>query len=201
MNKDERRRRKLGIPKKGAPEFIEKMRSTTKDAMYKPEVQEKLRKPRNKLSMEHRLKLSNALVGKMPKNIMFGTGNYGNIHRGDYECSKGSVYFRSMWEANYALYLDFLKQKDQIKDWEYEKDVFVFDKIQFGTRSYRPDFKVFTKDGLFEYHEVKGYMDSKSKTKLKRMAKYYPEFKVVLIDAPVYNSIKKQLGKMLNFYN
>jgi hypothetical protein len=200
LSNGERHRRKIGRLKKGTPEWLERIRSRTKDAMYKPEVQFKIRQTRSPLTLEHRIKLSNAKFGKMPKNTMFGTGNYANIQRGDYECSKGSVYFRSKWEANYALYLDFLVEKKQIKAWEFEIDVFVFDAIQFGTRSYRPDFKVFNNDGTFEYHEVKGYMDSASKTKLKRMAKYYPEVKLILIDAPVYNALKKQIGKMLNFY-
>lgn len=201
LSKDERHRRKLGQLKMGTPEWLERIRSTTKDAMLKPEINIKLRKPRRPQSLESRIKHSNALAGRLPKNMMFGAnGAYPNIQRGDYECSKGSMYFRSKWEANYALYLDFLVKQKQIKDWEFETDVFVFDKIQFGTRSYRPDFKVFTNDGLFEYHEVKGYMDSKSKTKLKRMAKYYPDVKLILIDTPVYNDIKKKIGKMLCFY-
>ena len=110
------------------------------------------------------------------------------------------MYFRSKWEANYALYLDFLIKNKQIKDWEYEKDVFVFDKINFGTRSYRPDFKIKNNDNSIEYHEVKGYMDGRSKTKLRRMLKYYPEIKLILIDQKVYLDIAKKIGKMLNFY-
>ena len=131
---------------------------------------------------------------------MFGNNHYPNVQRGEYECSKGSVYFRSKWEANYALYLDWLIAQKQIKAWEYEADMFMFEQIKLGTRSYRPDFKVFTNDGLFEYHEVKGYMDSKSKTKLKRMAKYYPEVKLILIDKEYYADLKKKIGRMLNFY-
>ncbi len=136
----------------------------------------------------------------MPKNKWFGSNHYSNIQSGDYENSHGTMYFRSKWEANYALYLDFLVKQGEIDHWEYEVDCFMFEQIKLGTRSYRPDFKVFNKDGTFEYHEVKGYMDSKSKTKLKRMAKYYPEVKLILIDQPVYNDIKKKLGKMLGFY-
>ena len=141
------------------------------------------------------------MAGKLPKNMMFGSnGRYPNVQRGDYENSKGTMYFRSKWEANYALFLDFLVEQNEIKSWEYEADVFVFDQIQFGTRSYRPDFKVFNHNDSFEYHEVKGYMDSQSKTKLKRMAKYYPEVKIVLIDSNYYRDLKKKMGKMLHFY-
>lgn len=202
MTKSERHRRKLGKPKMYSEEWLEKIRATTRDAMSKPEVQEKLRRPKGPMSLEARIKHSNALAGKMPKNLGFGYANshYPNVQRGDYENSKGTMYFRSKWEANYALYLDFLVERGEIKSWEYEIDVFIFEEIKFGTRSYRPDFKVFTNDGDFEYHEVKGYMDSKSKTKLKRMSKYYPEAKVILIDSVFYRDLKKKLGKMIGFY-
>ena len=125
---------------------------------------------------------------------------FGNVKRGTYDINGKKIFFRSKWEANYALYLDFLIKQKQIKKWEYEPDVFVFEKIKFGTRSYRPDFKVFNIDGFIEYHEVKGYMDKKSKTKIKRMAKYYPIIKLAIIDKDVYKDIKIKLGKMLKFY-
>lgn len=124
----------------------------------------------------------------------------GRFHQGQYECSKGSVYFRSMWEANYALYLDFLIKQKKIKNWEYESETFFFEKIKLGTRSYRPDFKVFSDNGTFEYHEVKGYMDAKSKTKLKRMAKYFPSVKVVLIEKVFYADMMKKLKGVIKFY-
>lgn len=129
-----------------------------------------------------------------------GSGSYANVQRGDYECSKGTVYFRSKWEANYALFLDFLVKNGDIVSWEYEPDVFIFHEVEFGTRSYRPDFKILTVDGLFEYHEVKGHMNPQSKTKLKRMAKYYPDEKIILIDGKYYNSMYKQFKKILNLY-
>lgn len=192
--------RRHGHLEKGSVAWIEKIRAKTTEAMLKPEINWKLHQPRKIASLESRIRHSNLLAGRMPKNTMFGANNYPNIQRGDYENSKGSMYFRSKWEANYALYLDWLVKQKQIKEWEYEKDVFIFTEIQFGTRSYRPDFKVFTNDGKFEYHEVKGYMDSKSKTKLKRMAKYYPEAKLILIDSIYYRDLAKKIGKMLNFY-
>ena len=182
------------------PEWLRKIKAKTSEAMMKPEINWKLHQPRRATSLASRIHHSNMLAGKMPKNIMFGNNHYPNVQRGEYECSKGSVYFRSKWEANYALYLDWLIAQKQIKAWEYEADMFMFEQIKLGTRSYRPDFKVFTNDGLFEYHEVKGYMDSKSKTKLKRMAKYYPEVKLILIDKDYYADLKKKIGRMLNFY-
>lgn len=201
MTRDERYRRRKGHVKQHSPEWLEKIRARTKEAMYRPEINSKLRQPKSPMSLEARIKRSNALAGKLPKNMMFGSsGTYPNIQRGDYENSKGTMYFRSKWEANYALFLDFLVGKGEIKNWEYEPDAFIFEEIKFGTRSYRPDFKVFNHDGTFEYHEVKGYMDSKSKTKLKRMAKYYPEVKIVLIDSTYYRDLVKKVGKLLSFY-
>ncbi len=99
-------------------------------------------------------------------------------------------YFRSTWEVLYARYLEWLKMKGEIMDWEYEPDTFWFESIRRGVRSYTPDFKVISENG-HEYHEVKGYLDSRSKTKLKRMAKYHPKDKVILIDKDFINSIKK----------
>ena len=136
-----------------------------------------------------------------PYNVgnSFNSG-YENVQRGDYENSKGTMYFRSKWEANYALHLDFLVKHKKIKSWEFEPDRFIFESIQFGTRSYIPDFKIKNNDGAIEYHEIKGHMDGRSKTKLKRMAKYFPNIKLVLIDSDYYNILKKQASKLENWY-
>lgn len=105
---------------------------------------------------------------------------------------KGKKYYmRSTWEMNYAHYLDWLKKKKEIKKWEYEPDTFWFNNIRRGTCSYLPDFKIYQNDGTVVYHEVKGYMDSKSATKIKRMAKYYPNIKLIVIQKEEYKSIMK----------
>src|SRR6478735_2231686 len=82
-----------------------------------------------------------------PKVIQKGTqftsnGSFQNVKRGDYETSKGLTFFRSKWEANYALYLDFLVKTKVIKDWEFEAQTFFFEKIKSGTKKYIPDFKI-----------------------------------------------------------
>ncbi len=92
-------------------------------------------------------------------------------------------FYRSDWERKYALFLELLKSKHMIRSWKHEPKTFWFLKIKRGVRSYKPDFKVVTREGQTEYHEVKGWMDPKSKTKLKRMAKYYPNVVVKVIDA------------------
>jgi len=118
------------------------------------------------------------------------------------DCKKSQnpkgTYFRSQWEANYARYLMFLMDKGSIQRWEYEPETFWFDKIKRGVRSYLPDFKVWeTIDSEPYYVEVKGYMDSKSKTKLKRMAIYYPAIRLELVDRKKYFEIKNKLSSII----
>ncbi len=151
-------------------------------------------------SIEVREKMSEVMKGTMPTNLQNEGCAWSNIKRGWYDINGKKMFFRSKWEVNYALYLDFLIEQKQIKKWTYEKDVFIFEKIRLGTRSYRPDFKIYNNDLTIEYHEVKGFMTPKSKTKIKRMAKYYPDIKLLIIDKDVYGDIKSKLGKMLKFY-
>lgn len=134
----------------------------------------------------------------MPKNIP--SHPFGNVKSGNYETSKGSTYFRSKWEANYALYLDFLIKQNVVKDWEFEADTFFFDKIKSGTKKYIPDFKVTMIDGSVEYHEVKGFTVARDRTKIRRMAKYFPEIKLVQIDKTFYNDLYKKFKTVLHFY-
>lgn len=203
-NRGERWRRKVGKLPFGTAEHKALISKSTRNGMQSPAVKEKLHKKRRKMSYKHRQIYSDRLAGKMPANIMLpGTqrlGRFTNVQRGYYEINGRRLFFRSKWEANYALYLDFLKENGEIKEWEYEADVFMFEQIKLGTRSYRPDFKVTNKSGTVEYHEVKGYMDAQSKTKLRRMKKYYPDMKVVLIEKDFYMDLKKRWGKMLKFY-
>jgi len=99
-------------------------------------------------------------------------------------------YYRSSWERNYARYLNFLmKHFGEIKKWEYEPETFWFEKIKRGMRSYKPDFKIFFKDGHIEYHEVKGWMDKRSLTKIKRM-RIYHKIEIKIIDKVFFKSIK-----------
>lgn len=112
----------------------------------------------------------------------------------------GGMYFRSSWEANWARYLNWLKSIGQIERWEFETETFEFKAIKRGSRFYLPDFKVFNKDGSVEFHEVKGYMDQKSMTKLKRMAKYFPDVKVIVIDKKQYNSVRSKVSSIIPFW-
>lgn len=203
MTKEQRERAANSLRKRytgeSGIELKERISKATILAMKNPEVQDKIRKPRSVLSLERRMQISNNLAGKMPANLLYNN-SYSNIKRGYYNINGDSIFFRSKWEANYALYLDWLIDHKEIIKWEFEPDTFMFEAIKLGTRSYTPDFKIFNNNGDIEYHEVKGYMDSKSKTKLKRFAKYYPYLKLVLIDSVTYSLLKKQIGKICKFY-
>lgn len=123
-----------------------------------------------------------------------------NVQRGWFDINGKRIFFRSKWEANYALYLDFLVKNKQIKKWEYEKDIFLFEKIKNGTRSYRPDFKIYNLDETYHYDEVKGWLTPKSKTQLNRMRIYYPKIVLNVIDRKSYGAIKRKIGKILHFF-
>ena len=101
------------------------------------------------------------------------------------------IYVRSACEANYARYLNFLKDAKQIQGWEYEAETFEFP-VKRGTRFYTPDFKVTNTDGSVEYHELKGYMYAKGKTALARMGRHHPKVKIVLIQKSEYEAIRRQ---------
>lgn len=91
-------------------------------------------------------------------------------------------FYRSTWEVKVANYLEFLKKNNLIFDWEHEPHTFWFENIKRGVRSYKPDFKVTNFDTTHYWIEVKGYYDSKSKTKIKRFGKYYPNERLMVID-------------------
>lgn len=108
------------------------------------------------------------------------------------------IYVRSSWEANFCRYLNFLKSKEMIYKWEYEPDTFWFHEIKRGTRSYLPDFKIWDKQDSTPYYiEVKGWMDAKSKTKLDRMAKYYPHVRVDIVGRKEYEEIRSKLSRVI----
>lgn len=106
-------------------------------------------------------------------------------------------YYRSRWEANYARFLQFIKDQNLIKDWKHEPKTFWFEGIKRGSVSYLPDFWVEATNGDVSFHEVKGWMDDRSKTKLKRMAKYYPEVELIVISTKEYKALEKQVGHII----
>lgn len=107
------------------------------------------------------------------------------------------IYFRSKWEKNYAAYLEWLRSRDEILAWQYEPETFWFAGIRRGVVSYKPDFLIVERSGERVYHEIKGFMDPQSATKLKRMAKYHPTVKVVLISKRQYYAIAAQVRNLV----
>lgn len=125
------------------------------------------------------------------------TNTYSRCRRGR-RADIGDMFFRSSWEANYARYLNWLKANNKIHRWEYEPDTFWFFKIKRGVRSYTPDFKVWETASSAPYFiEVKGWMDKKSVTKMKRIAKYHPSVRVVLVSAKDYKALSKQCSALI----
>lgn len=84
----------------------------------------------------------------------------------------------------------------QIYGWEYEPRTFEFP-VKKGNRFYTPDFKVWPSGVDYEWHEVKGWMDANSRTKLARFARYFPEEHLVLIDQDVYRSLAVQMCSLI----
>ena len=92
---------------------------------------------------------------------------------------------RSGWEANVARVL----KLHDIK-FDFEPEVFYFP-VKRGTKAYTPDFYLKKTD---EWIEVKGFLDDKSRTKIKRFKTYYPEkFEKLIIITSKYNKKCKQL--------
>jgi len=149
--------------------------------------------PNSKLnSEEFRQKKSDRMSIFMNERLKNNSvNNYNRVKRGMVTIGGKKFFARSSWECNISAYLEFLKSKKEIKDWEHEVETFWFEKIKRGVRSYLPDFKITNNDGSTYFIEVKGWMDDKSKTKLKRMKLYYPNIKIEVIDNDVYKSIKK----------
>jgi len=161
------------------------------------------RKAATKITSEQREEMT--LKGRKTRMERYETLGRPVVQTNPYSHARGGTrddlgfYVRSRWEANYARYLRFLKDKGEIHDWEYEPDIFVFHGEIRGSISYTPDFKVTENNGRVVYHEVKGWMDSKSKTKLKRMKKHYPDVEIIIIAWKEYNAISKYSGLIENW--
>jgi len=115
----------------------------------------------------------------------------GNIAGGSYRKDL-KQYFRSKWEANIVRYYNFVGIK-----WVYEPQEFEFHKIKRGSRFYKPDFYLPEQD---KFIEIKGWLHSGDRTKLKRFKKYYPEeFAKLEFIIPDKYSRSKANGEILKF--
>ncbi len=118
--------------------------------------------------------------------------------KGGHRADLGGQYFRSAWEANYARYLNLLIKLGAVESWEFEPETFWFHEIKRGVRSYLLDFKVkYKNESKPVYVEVKGWMDVKSKTKISRFQKYYPEHRLEIVDAKAYRTIERKWSSVI----
>lgn len=109
----------------------------------------------------------------------------------------GVTFFaRSKWEANYARFLQWLKTRGSILEWEHESEVFFFE-IEAGNMSYMPDFKVTLKSGIIEYREVKGWMDERSIEKIRLMGEVHPTLKLRLIRGDWFSRNARRLQRII----
>ena len=103
---------------------------------------------------------------------------------GWYDVGDQHEYFRSGLEYRWAQYLELLKGLGEIVKWSYESRRFEFKKIRSGTVFYTPDFLVLY-GAPYEpdhcWHELKGHLAQRDVTKFRRMAKYYPGEKLILV--------------------
>jgi len=86
------------------------------------------------------------------------------------DCCGRELVFKSQWELSYAKYLD-----DNGFEWEYEPHKFILDGY-----SYTPDFSVVTGKGI-EYHEVKGWLDDRTVSRILAFARKYSDLKLKII--------------------
>ncbi len=139
-----------------------------------------------------------ARIGNAKYGTLATTHPHGSWKQSWREIGSQRIYARSRWEANYARYLQFLLDSGEIAKWEHEPETFWFAGIKRGCMSYLPDFRVTNKDGGIEYHEVKGWMDPRSVTKIKRMAKYHPGVKLRIIDKDWFRQNGKKLAMVIH---
>lgn len=124
---------------------------------------------------------------KMGFNEVFHQQPFG--HRRTLTYSNGrTITTKSNGETRFALFLDILQATGTVRAWDYESKEFWFEDIKRGTVSYKPDFVVDWWNGGRIFYEVKcGKFRQKDCTKWKRLAKKYPDTKLVLVIDRNYN--------------
>lgn len=156
---------------------------------------DKLQETWDKPDAEKRKQKYSDVMKERQSNNNFG-GSYHHIRIGK-RSDLNDMFFRSSWEANWARYLNLLKQNKDIYKWEYESERFEFP-VKRGIRSYTPDFKVWDNNGDIYYYEIKGQMDISSEIKFRRMNIYYPYIRIILIERKQYRVIAKKYRYLID---
>lgn len=146
-----------------------------------------------------------AFVGKLQKGVIEARGShvFNNRDKASWKAGWREIggvrnYYRSRWEANYARYLEYLKQQSLVKEWIHEPKTFLFENVKRGKRSYLPDFLVVWFDGSIEYHEIKGWVDDRSKAAMALMDQQYPEIQMVYFFGKDYKIIEKRASRFVD---
>ena len=109
---------------------------------------------------------------KKPKTVRTASANFARAKKGKRPDVHPTYSFRSATEANVARVFEYTKVK-----WNFEERVFTFPDRKVRPFQYIPDFEVTKGTKLFPvgWYEVKGWMDSKSRGKLRTFKREYPE--------------------------
>ena len=109
---------------------------------------------------------------KASSPVQTATANFARVKKGIRPDVHPTYSFRSPTEANVARIFEQTNTK-----WVYEERVFVFPDRKVKPFQYIPDFEVTKGSKLFPpgWYEVKGWMDSKSRGKLRTFRQKYPE--------------------------
>jgi len=144
---------------------------------------------------EHKERVFKAYITKQEKgNWKHNEGDLKKTWKGQWaQVGSHYHYFRSSWEIRYAQYLEERWNNGEIEGWDPEESTFFFEDTSSSVRSYTPDFTVYENDGSETYHEVKGWMDDRSKKCIELMDREYPQIKLIVIDS---NKFKKLFGTL-----
>ena len=163
------------------------MAGKSHSAMTRKTISEKSRARWKSMTKDQRADMTMAqLKARAAAGTLFTPRRGVSWKSGWREVAGRRIFFRSKWEANYGFYLEWLRTLGYIAKWEHEPHVFWFEKIKRGCRSYLPDFRVTENNGSIVFHEVKGWMDARSKTKINRMRIHYPNVVLAVIDKTQY---------------
>lgn len=110
---------------------------------------------------------------KKTKTITTAASNFARTKKGIRKDIHPTYSFKSATEANFARIMEFLGIK-----WKYEERAFSFSDYKTKPFIYLMDFEITSPGGFrgidCQYIEVKGYMDARSRNKLRRLKKCYP---------------------------
>lgn len=104
-------------------------------------------------------------------------------------------YFRSKFERRHAEFLELQIGAGLIREWQHEPRTFHFPGRLQAPVSYKPDFRVVWFSGVEEWHEVKGAWTRKDVSKLRLLARHYPEIVVATVGAKLTDKDKAAIER------